>query len=138
MKSIKILIVLLVGALFSFNGCSKSSEDLVLQKSDIVGDYQGTFFSCGKEECTTIDANFRIVNSDSKYFLEYEANREEVEIDYFNKIILSANPIWNSSGTTATFGLSGTFEDDIVKIVFAIPIMKEDVYQNELIGKKLK
>jgi hypothetical protein len=138
MKSIKILSVMLVVSFFCLTGCNSKSDDILLQKKDIVGDYQGTYFSCGKEECTTVDANFRIVNNDSKYFLEYEAIREEVEIDYFNKIILSANPIWNSSGTSATYGLSGTFEEDNVKIVFAIPIIMEDVYQNELIGKKLK
>ena len=121
----------------SLTACQKEIPSEISEK-DLVGTYDGTFYTCGKYVCELVDASFIIEKSGDKFYFRFDTIHDEIIIERSTNSIYSANPDWNASGTSASYGLSGTFDDDKITIILSNKFIDKDIYQNELIGTRRK
>jgi hypothetical protein len=136
----KALILLLIPMFFM--ACKKEnlplgSSETKLTIDKIIGDYKGTFFTCGAIECKEVDAKFKIVKRDSKVYLQFGNIEDEIGFVDNSTTIRSSNITWDSSGINGTYGITGYYKNDSVHVcIGSIYINDNTIYKNSLDGGK--
>jgi hypothetical protein len=113
----------------------KSETKLTIDK--IIGDYKGTFYTCGAIECKEVAASFSIVKKDNKVYLQFGNIEDEIGFVDNSTTIRSNNITWDSSGINGTYGITGYYKNDSVYVcIGSIYINDNTIYKNSLDGRK--
>ena len=125
-----------------FAACKKENlpwvkSETKLRIDKIIGDYKGTFFTCGAIECKEVNTSFSIVKKDNKVYLKYGNIEDEIGFVNNSTTIRSSNITWDSSGINGTYVITGYYKDDSVHIsMSSIYINDNTIYKNSLDGRK--
>lgn len=136
----KALILLLIPIFFM--ACKKEnlplgSSETKLRIDKIIGDYKGTFFTCGAIECKEVNTSFSIVKKDNKVYLKFGNIEDEIGFINNSTTIRSSSITWDSSRINGTYGITGYYKNDSVYVcIGSIYINDNTIYKNSLDGRK--